>query len=103
MTERPSWEVFVRALRQPMRIHFGPFADLQRRNLFLDRIGDHPAFNLHPHPLLYVRKLLALSSLCNNSAAQLEMDKLTGVLIGCGGIARRHLAALAELPQVEVA
>jgi predicted dehydrogenase len=30
------------------------------------------------------------------------MDKLTGVLIGCGGIARRHLAALAELPQVEV-
>src|SRR5260370_39995234 len=31
------------------------------------------------------------------------MKKLTGVLIGCGGIARRHLAALAELPQVKVA
>jgi predicted dehydrogenase len=31
------------------------------------------------------------------------MDKLTSVLIGCGGIARRHLAALAEIPQVEVA
>ena len=31
------------------------------------------------------------------------MEKLTSVLIGCGAIARRHLAALAELPHVEVA
>jgi predicted dehydrogenase len=31
------------------------------------------------------------------------MDELTGALIGCGGIARRHLGALAELPHVEVA
>jgi predicted dehydrogenase len=30
------------------------------------------------------------------------MEKLTSVLIGCGGIARWHLAALAELPHVEV-
>ena len=31
------------------------------------------------------------------------MEKLTSVLIGCGGIARRHLAALADLRHVEVA
>jgi predicted dehydrogenase len=31
------------------------------------------------------------------------MEKLSSVLIGCGGIARWHLSALAELPQVEVA
>lgn len=31
------------------------------------------------------------------------MEKLTSVLIGCGGIARRHLAALADLRDVEVA
>src|ERR1700681_113746 len=31
------------------------------------------------------------------------METLTGVLIGCGGIARRHLTALAELPHVKVA
>src|SRR5579863_8266167 len=30
------------------------------------------------------------------------MEKLTGVIIGCGGIARWHLSALAELPHVEV-
>lgn len=32
-----------------------------------------------------------------------KMEKLTSVLIGCGGIARRHLAALADLRYVEVA
>ena len=31
------------------------------------------------------------------------MKKLNGVLIGCGGIARRHLAALADLPHVNIA
>lgn len=31
-----------------------------------------------------------------------NMEKLSGVLIGCGGIARWHLSALAELPHVEV-
>jgi predicted dehydrogenase len=31
------------------------------------------------------------------------MQRLTGVLIGCGGIARSHLTALMELPSVEVA
>jgi predicted dehydrogenase len=32
-----------------------------------------------------------------------NMEKLSAVLIGCGGIARWHLSALAEMPQVEVA
>ena len=32
-----------------------------------------------------------------------NMEKLSSVLIGCGGIARWHLSALAELPHVEVA
>jgi predicted dehydrogenase len=31
------------------------------------------------------------------------MQKLTSVLIGCGGIARSHLAAISELPRVEIA
>ena len=31
------------------------------------------------------------------------MGKLTSVLIGCGAIAREHLAALASLKNVEVA
>ena len=31
------------------------------------------------------------------------MENLTGVLIGCGGIARRHLAVVAELPHVSIA
>src|SRR5215470_6253982 len=31
------------------------------------------------------------------------MAKLTCALIGCGAIARRHLASLADLPDVEVA
>jgi predicted dehydrogenase len=32
-----------------------------------------------------------------------NVHKLTSVLIGCGGIARSHLAAISELPRVEIA
>jgi predicted dehydrogenase len=32
-----------------------------------------------------------------------KMETITSVLVGCGGIARRHLSALAELPNVKVA
>lgn len=31
------------------------------------------------------------------------MKKLKGVIVGCGGIAREHLAAVADLPNVEIA
>jgi predicted dehydrogenase len=43
---------------------------------------------------------LALTPTAGNSV---QMRKLKGVLIGCGAIAREHLAALAELDNVEVA
>lgn len=84
---------------QPMRMHFGPIADLG--NLLLDPVDAYSAFNLYPHPLC--TETARLSRPTTTYTAQLKMDRLTGVLIGCGGIARRHLAALAELPHVEVA
>jgi predicted dehydrogenase len=51
----------------------------------------------------HIRYLVAYGIFSPTSVALLKMEKLVGVLIGCGGIARRHLTAIAELPHVEVA
>ncbi len=68
----------------------------------LNQTGGYATFNLQPHPPPHhVWKLFSL--LYNTRLALLKMKKLISVLIGCGGIARWHLAALAELSHVEVA